>query len=197
MEIKKDYIRVTQILKPWMDFGTIPQGVLDNKAEIGTNVHEAINMHVLGLPLPIMTEREHKYFDSYLKWEEGHEPTFLCTEQRYYDDDLMLTGQVDAIVSFPGRSQGRILDFKTSSKESPLHWPIQAGWYRLLAMKNSLEVSDTTHMLQLRDNGSPAKLYTYVITAQIESICRSIYESYVYFNPIKKDKKEECSAWCC
>ena len=197
MEIKKDYIRVTEMLKPWMNWGTIPQEVIDAKADIGTNVHEAINMHALGLPLPKLTEREQKYFESYLKWEEAEEPTFLCAEQRYYDDEAMVTGQIDAIVSFPGRTQGRILDFKTSFKPSPLHWPIQLGWYYQLAKKNGAKVTETGMMLQLKDNGSPAKPYTYDITPELIKNCWAIYHSYIYFNPIKKCNSEDHNAWCC
>lgn len=197
MEIKKGYIRVTDMLKPWMDFSTIPKEVLDYKAEIGTNVHEAINMHVLGLPLPRMTDREQKYFDSYLKWEEAEEPTFLCSEQRYYDDDIMVTGQVDAIVSFPGRNQGRILDFKTSSKASPLHWHLQLGWYSWLAKKNGLKVDETACMLQLRDNGTPAKAHNFIIDGKITELCLELHHIYTHFNPIKNDTKEVHSTWCC
>lgn len=197
MEIKKDYIRVTDMIKPWMNWGTIPQEIIDAKAEIGTNVHEAINMSILGLPLPVMTDREQKYFDSYLKWEESEEPEFLCTEQRYYDDDLMVTGQIDAVVKLPGRSQGRVLDFKTSSKASPLHWHIQIAWYHWLAFKNGLKTDDTACMLQLKDNGSPAKAHNFIIDSKTMEICFSLHQSYTYFNQIKNDKKETHSAWCC
>lgn len=197
MEIQNGYIRVTELLKPWTSFGSIPQEILDTKAEIGTNVHESINMHALGLPLPKLTEREQRYFDSYLKWEETEEPTFECAEQRYYDKDSMVTGQIDAIVTFPGRAMGRILDFKTSAKEAPLHWPIQLGWYWILAQKNGVKVSDTAHILQLKDNGSPAKLYAYIIGNDVLKTCHSIYESYIYFNPINKEHGKDHKSWCC
>lgn len=197
MEIQNGYIRVTELLKPWTNFGAIPQEVLYTKAEIGTNVHEAINMHALGLPLPALTEREQRYFESYLKWEEGDEPTFECAEQRFYHDEFHVTGQIDAIVTFPGRSMGRILDFKTSAKPLPLHWPIQLGWYYMLACKNKLNVSDTAHILQLKDNGSPAKLHTYIIDTRILDICHCIYESYIYFNPIKQEHEKDHKSWCC
>tara|TARA_R110000868_G_scaffold396050_1_gene668085 strand:- start:1003 stop:1596 length:594 start_codon:yes stop_codon:yes gene_type:complete len=197
MEIKKDYIRVTELLKPWQDWGNIPKDVLEAKAEIGTNVHDAIAMHAMGLPIPILTERESRYFDSYLKWEEYENPTYICTEQRYYDEDLMLTGQVDAIVSFPGRPEGRILDFKTSSKALPLHWPIQLGWYYMLCLKNNVHISETAMMLQLKDNGSPAKSYVYPLTHGILGVCKSLYESYIYFNPQIIANHNHESSWCC
>lgn len=197
MEIKKYYIRVTEMLKPWTSFGNIPQEIIDAKSEIGTNVHEAINMHVLGLPVPNLTEREQKYFDSYLKWEEKEEPTFIHTEERYYDDDKMVTGQIDAVVNFPGRTQGRILDFKTSSKASLLHWHIQLGWYHLLCLKNGLKVDETACMLQLKDNGSAAKIHNFIIDTEITEICLSLHKVYNYFNPTKKEKKSTHSAWCC
>lgn len=197
MDIKKGYVRVTDLLKPYQDWGTIPKEVLEAKAQIGTNVHEAIENYSVGLPEPKLTVREAKYYDSYLKWAEYEEPMYLCNEERYYDEDLKVTGQVDCIVTFPGRHTGRILDFKTSAKESPLHWPLQACWYYMLCKKNKKDVSETTHMLQLKDNGSPAKLYTYTATPELQKLCLSLYDAYTYFNSHKKDKNEEHSAWCC
>jgi hypothetical protein len=197
MEIKKDYIRVTELLKPWQNWGTIPEETLQAKAEIGTNVHEAIAMESMGLPTPNLTEREQRYFDSYLKWAESELPEYLNTEQRYYDEELKITGQIDAIVAFPGRAQGRILDFKTSSKASPLHWHIQLGWYYLLCKANHINVSDTVMVLQLKDNGAPAKSYTYHITNGIIGVCKSIYESYIYFNPQILAAHNHEKSWCC
>ena len=191
MDIKNGYIRVTELLKAYQDWGDIPKEVLEAKAQIGTNVHEAIENHSVGLSIPNLTPREAKYFDSYLKWAEHEEPMYLCNEERYYDEDLKVTGQIDCIVAFPGRHIGRILDFKTSAKESPLHWPVQATWYYMLCKKNKKDVSDTTHMLQLKDNGSPAKLYTYIATQEMQDLCMSLYDAYVYFNPPKKDKSED------
>ena len=186
MTIKENYIRVTELLRPWQNFGNIPQSILDAKAEIGTNVHEAISCHSIGLPIPILTDREQKYFESYLKWEELNEPTFLCTEQRYYLDDLMLTGQIDAIVSFPGREEGRIIDFKCSANASEMHWQIQLGWYYILATKSGIGVNRNTFVIQLKDTGAPAKSYPFEITNEVIRICHAVYSSYTHFNPIKK-----------
>ena len=197
MTIKNDYIRVTELLKPWQNWGTIPEEVLQAKAEIGTNVHEAIAMESMGLPIPNLTEREQRYFQSYLKWAENETPEYLNTEQRYYDEKLKVTGQVDAIIALPGRSQGRILDFKTSASAAPLHWHIQLGWYYLLCKANNINVSDTAMVLQLKDNGAPAKSYTYHITNGIIGVCKSIYESYIYFNPQILACHNHEKSWCC
>jgi len=197
MDIKKDYIRVTELLKPFTKFDQIPTTILQAKAEIGTNVHEAIVNSNLGLPLCPLTEREHKYLDSYLKWEELMEPTFLSSEQRLYDEDLMMTGQVDAIVSFPGRQEGRIIDFKTSLNANESSWCIQLGWYYLLCKKNSIQVNRNAFIVQLKDTGAPAKSYPFEITDSLIGLCHKLYDVYVHFNPVKNKVPHNKDGWCC
>lgn len=190
MDIKKDYIRVSQLIEPWRDYEMKKKGVkidpavLDNKAVIGTNVHEAIQMHSLGLPIPELNEREKKYFESYLKWEEKNEPTYHSQEIRLYDDYKGLTGQLDGIFSTPGIEDRHIIDFKTTSLATPRNWSIQLGWYYLLAKENKMETSTKAFILQLKDTGSPAKLHEFEITPDLIQFCHSIYQAYIYFNPI-------------
>jgi len=179
--MKEGYTRVTELLKPWSTFGSIPQEVLDNKAEIGTNVHSAINSHILGLPVPHMTEREQGYFESYLRWEAERNPVYAMTEERFYDDELMLTGQVDGIVSIQGLPGAYIIDFKTSAAPRPKDWPIQIGWYYLLAVHNGHNVSRNGYMLQLKDTGGKAKEYVYEIDGELIDTCMAIYNAYNYF----------------
>ena len=185
MCIKENYIRVTELLKPWQNFGDAPQWRIDEKGVIGTNVHESIHNHSIGLPTIKLTDREEKYFDSYKKWEETTQPVFLMSEQRLYDEPLMLTGQVDCMISFPSDKQRILVDFKTSAKAMEAHWAIQIGWYYLLAKKNGYNPSTKAFMLQLKDTGGPAKAYPFEITDKLIGLCYSAYNLYVHFNPIK------------
>ena len=161
--IKPGFTRVTDLLKPWQDFSGIPEEVLEAKALIGTNVHEAINLFTMGLPYQGLTEREEKYLDSYKRWEEKTCPTFLMAERRLDCEDLKLTGQIDAIIKLPGQDKGMVVDFKCSANPSPLHWPIQIGWYDILCAQNGIETNCKGMILQLNDKGKSAKEYIYQI----------------------------------
>jgi hypothetical protein len=157
---------------------------LKNKANIGTNVHEAIQMNTLGLPIPELNEREKKYFNSYIRWEEEKQPIYHSQEQRLYDESKMVTGQIDGVFSIPGEQDKYIIDFKTSSAPSHRAWAIQLGWYYLLAKTNSIDVERKAFMLQLKDSGAPAKLHEYEISDLLLDICHKLYEVYVYFYPL-------------
>ena len=124
MQIKNDYIRVTDLLKPWQNFGSIDPEVLENKARIGTNVHEAIANYSIGFPVAELDEREEQYFKCYQRWHDKEAPLYDYMEQRYYDDDLMVTGQVDAVVKLKDYEGLHIMDFKTSSLPSHNTWHI-------------------------------------------------------------------------
>lgn len=180
MHVKNDYIRVSHLLDPWKQWKGISQDTLDFKAQIGTNVHEAINCHIIGLPVPELTDRERNYFESYLRWEDLEKPIYSLTEERFYNEDLMLTGQIDGIID------GMIIDFKTSSIALHKQWAIQLGWYYKLAEYNSIDVIPRAFMLQLKEK-APAKKHEYEITEELIGICESLYNIYVYFNPIKKE----------
>lgn len=186
MEIKKDYIRVSNLLEAWKNFGDAPQYRIDAKAEIGTNVHEAIEADIHGLKIFNLTDREEKYFNSYKKWREITNPKFLMTEERLYDDSRMLTGQVDCMISFPDQQDRILVDFKTSATAMESQWAIQIGWYYLLAKMNGYNPSPRAFMLQLKDSGSPAKAFEFDITEKLIKLCYSAYDLYVHFNPFPK-----------
>jgi hypothetical protein len=173
--LKENYIRVSELLNPWKAWGTIPQQVIDTKAIIGTNVHEAINAHISGFPIQDLEPREKLYYESYLRWEEKHEPSYALTEQRYYNEGLMLTGQIDAILS-----DGTIIDYKTSSIVLHKHWAVQLGWYYLLAQHNGIEVNPRAFMLQLRENKEAVE-HVYDITPELIHICKATYDAYMFF----------------
>lgn len=196
MDTTKDWIRVTELLKPWSKFEGIPEDVLANKAQIGTNVHEAINMHSIGLPVPKLTAREERYFESYKIWEETYRPIYMATEQRLYDHDLTLTGCIDGIIAGDD-GKGRIIDFKCSAMPLESHWKIQLGWYYLLCKKNEIEVSRNVRVLQLTDKGGMATSFPFEITDSLIGLCQKFYDTYIYMFPIKKHDIHEKKEWCC
>lgn len=185
--IIEGYTRVTELLKPWQDFSAIPPEVLQAKSLIGTHVHEAISLYASGLPYQGLTHREEKYMESYKKWDENRLPQFLMSEERLYDHDLKLTGQIDSVVLFEGETQGVVLDFKCSLNLSLSQWKIQLGWYHILCAKNSIETMPEGCVLQLNDKGLSAQEYWFKFTDEDIQDCWDVYKAYRYFHPIEKE----------
>ena len=184
--IIEEYTRVTDLLKPWNDFSEIPPEVLEEKAHIGTNVHEAISLYASGLPYQGLTSREEKYMESYKKWEEKTFPNFLMSEKRLYNEKLKLTGQIDSVIKFDGKEKGVVLDFKCSLKPSLRHWKIQLGWYHMLCAFNNIDTVSEGCVLQLNDKDMPAKEYWFKFTEDDLKDCWDVYNAYRYFNPIEE-----------
>ena len=180
--IKEGYIRVTELLSPWKDLSAIPAYLLQEKAIIGTNVHEAIVADSLGLPTKELTTREQKYFESYQKWNEMFKPEYCLREERLYDEELMLTGQLDAIVQFSANDAPTIIDYKCTASMSKKHWSIQLGWYYLLARKNRIPVKRKAFCVQLNDKDKAPKIFECEIENGLLDVCKAVYDSYIFFN---------------
>lgn len=183
-EILPGYTRVTDIVnivnivyRVTEGLGFAPPEILDKAAAKGTRVHDAIESHYKGIPteLPVA---EQGYFDSFLKWDESMcFPMPILQEKRYYRDDLMVTGKVDAIFSFKGGLDLKIIDFKTSNDESPKTWPLQAAFYYYLMMPH-LRVIDRVTFLKLDKKGKMPQVYEYKIGAEEWETCKSALQVY-------------------
>lgn len=173
----KKYARVSQILATIQDFSHINQEVLKAKQIIGTNVHSAIQDSVDGL-FPIVIGREYGYFKSGESWLTQEGPEFICKEQRYYDDTLMLTGQVDAVLKMDGKLGPVLVDWKTSVKESAQVWPMQAHFYHYLLKQNSIDIGEHFLFVKLDPNGKLPKVFEYKFDPVTWAECLRITENF-------------------
>lgn len=183
-EIKKGYTRVSEILNQWDKYGHIDDPFIKDKVEakalIGTEVHEAIKAHHEGIYFPL-SHRASKYFESYELWHAHSKFTTVHCEQRLYDDDLKITGAIDAIGVFPGSEDLHMVDFKTSAVEDKKFWPLQAGFYHMLCRKNGIHISNTVIFVKLQEN-MPPKVCQYIIDERILLVCMAAYNTYTYIN---------------
>jgi len=180
------HVRVSEILAQFKDFSGIDPRVLNTKANIGTEVHHNIHMHTKGLPpvfdsypnyaygsneITSWEDRGEGYFRSYLKYEAVNMPIYQCMEERFYCDDLMITGQIDAL-QIP-RSAGfpMIVDFKCSYSIDEEIWGMQAHYYKYLAERNGIKVADKFHFLQLKKDGSKPKILEIEFDEKVMSRC--------------------------
>ena len=150
------YLRVTDIIKRLMP--PIPseiEAIVKAKGEIGTCVHTLIDNYLQGVPLFYGAQsREEAFFESWRMWYEAKRPEILMQESRLFCDDLMITGQVDAVMQMGGDLV--LVDYKTSSAEGKLSdgsssWNMQAHFYHYLLQRNFFDISDRMIFLQLRE----------------------------------------------
>src|ERR1700755_2771708 len=143
-EIKKGYTRVSTILSSMPSFvdgkftfplQNINTEVLSRKAEVGSNVHKAIEAHIKGDFFPL-NDQEQGYFQSYLLWEKQAQLLPMETELRLYDEPTKITGCVDMMAQVGGDRESVLIDFKCTVAEDPKKWPLQAAAYSWLLASN-------------------------------------------------------------
>ena len=188
--IRSGYTRISSILGQWDTFGHIDTVVLANKANIGTRVHQAIDNYHEGLYAPL-DGASSGYFKSYESWEKAVNPRFDRTEERYYCDKLMITGQVDAICLLPGDTKPCIVDYKTSVQESPKMWPLQACFYHYLALQSGLDLSNRLIFIKLDKLGEMPKIFEYTYTKQLWNVCLAAWTTYRHLKSVGKNAENE------
>lgn len=170
---RENYKRVTQVLYPFSALQHIDADIVAHAAERGTKVHNICEAIINGLGDFGIEEETKGYVDSFkIWWEQGIE--VVTIEERFYCDDLKLTGQVDLIIKTP---EGlAIVDLKTSSKPSKT-WPAQGSAYGYLAKKAGYDIKKIL-FLHLNKQGKPPKIFEYPVD---DSFFLGIYRVYKHF----------------
>ena len=173
----KEYARVSDVLRPYSDFSHIDPEVLQRKAEIGTQVHEAISDDI-NMRFPVVSPSSQGYLDSYLKWRHETNPIFLQSESRYFDDTKMLTGCIDALAILQGSSEPVLVDFKTSAQESREVWPMQAHLYDYLLRCNGIDPDTRFLFVKLNKWGDLPIVFEYKFQKNIMAKCMEAIDLY-------------------
>ncbi len=177
--MKDNYTRVTHILGAFSGLQSIPKDILQNAAERGTLVHQFIDAYIEEMPSPDVPSHIAGYIDSFKIWASNK--AFVKKPDRLYCDDLMITGEIDAI--YEERGHLVLVDFKTPAKES-CTWKYQASAYSYLLKKSGIDII-RTEFVKLEKNGAEPRVYEY--QEDMETF-KKIYEVYKLFF---KDKKQD------
>ena len=185
MSIKPGYTRVTDIFKQWDSYGMVSPKVLEEKARIGSLVHQRIELE--DTPGAFFCEEDKAltrgYYDSYCLWKgvfSSDDFLKIESEERYYCDTLKITGQVDAIYQMRGGVQ-LIIDFKTSAMPMKT-WELQAGFYLYLVKKKYPLVGDTVQFIRLSKDGKYPQVIDYHITKDVLNTCMAALRCYRWLN---------------
>lgn len=173
-----EYARVSDILATYFPYSKYVQdsGKLGPKAQIGTNVHQAINDHMTG-KMFYVTKEEAPFFQSFLKWKEYIKPDHLHPEMRIYDKDLRLTGQIDLLVFYPGTKLPILTDFKCIHGKQD-KWEYQAHFYQMLLKRAKYRVAERMVFLRLSHEGKLPKAFNFNYNPKIEVKCCEMLSEY-------------------
>ncbi len=170
---RENYLRVTQMLYPFSGLQSIDPDVLAYAAERGTKVHKICEGIVAGLGEIGVDDETWGYVESFKKWwATGID--VIKMEERFWDDELCLTGQVDFITKSP---EGlAIVDIKTSSRPSKT-WPAQGAAYAFLAKNAGYDIQ-RIYFLHLNKHGKEPKIYEYKVD---DDFFLAIFRTYKHF----------------
>lgn len=189
--INEGYARVSTVLSQWDRFSGIDPIVLENKKNIGIEVHTAIDFYnTMKLYPAEISEAARPYFDSYIKWAISEKFSVMKSEERYYDERLKITGAIDALVKFPDSGQLILCDWKTSYSADPINWPLQASFYQYLLSVNRINVHPMSFFVKLSKNGDFPEIFEYLHTDALMTMCEHSVATYYYQKPWLDKRKE-------
>jgi len=106
----------------------------DSAADIGTAVHEAVEMYIKGETPVVLDEQGQKMFDKFVKWATDNKVKFLASEKRLYSKKHWIAGTCDFICEIDGKKY--LGDFKTSSGIYGREYFAQCSAYRMMEEEN-------------------------------------------------------------
>lgn len=168
-----DYTRVTTILYPFSGLDRIDEEIVRSAGIRGTKVHKICELIIQGFGEIDVDEETFGYIESFKKWWSlGHE--IESVEQRFWDDELQITGQLDLIIKTScGLS---VVDFKTSYKHSKT-WEIQGCAYAYLAKKCGYDIQNI-QFIHLNKTGKQPKIFQYTVN---DNLFFSVYTTWKHF----------------
>lgn len=170
----KLYVRASHLSKDENDFIGIPEEVIKAKGNIGTLVHKAIDDEINGkypyVPIEFM-EKTNGYIESFRRWRDKLQVQFVETSKRYFCEELMLTGELDALICFVAGGTPMLIDFKTSANESPRAWTRQGHFYHYLLETNGKAVKEKICFIKLNKDGLLPKVIEYKYDINTRNWC--------------------------
>jgi len=125
-----------ELIKVLADQGNNLQGILEylapkrpyayklyteDKAEIGSKVHKAIDYKLKGLKLPRMTKQEKMLYAKWLEWWKSKKYILEGAERTVKSLSYGYAGTMDALVTDTSKGVPHIIDWKTGKNHYPEH----------------------------------------------------------------------------
>ncbi|HEY5236578.1 MAG TPA: PD-(D/E)XK nuclease family protein [Rhabdochlamydiaceae bacterium] len=178
------YARATATIKDYASFGGASEARIAAKGAIGTLVHNEIDGD-LRKEMRLCLPPEHVgYFHSYRTWRDAVRLSVIKTEERYFDDELMFSGQIDLLATFPYDDTPVLIDWKTSSSESKT-WVLQAHLYAYLIRRSGMKIADRYLFIKLHPFGGKAQVFEYIYSDNNERVAINCVKK--FWSCVEKD----------
>jgi len=170
---RENYTRVTTVLYPFSGLEKLDAEIVRYAAERGTKVHKICEGIIAGLGEIGVDDETWGYVESFKRWWATG-INVIRMEERFWDDEHELTGQVDCIIkTVDGLA---IVDLKTSSRPSKT-WQAQGSAYAYLAKNAGYDIKKII-FIHLNKHGKEATLYEYPVD---DSFFLNIFKVWAYF----------------
>lgn len=179
----ENYTRVTEIIGAFSGIDKRGAEFLRPYAERGTLVHKICEGIIQGFGACGVTEEVEGYIRSFNQWWSD-DFEIVESEERFYDDWHMITGQVDLILRIDGKLC--LVDLKTSSSAQK-HWALQLSAYKNLIELSSAYLIEDSFVVHLSKEGKEPKIRRY---EDALSTFMAAYQTYQYFHPKGKSTLE-------
>jgi len=189
--IPHGYTRVSEILSIFQSYAHVPKQKLKAAQELGTDIHEAIELYLKGDWMPLDAKRS-PYFESFLHWarEKTLKPVLL--EKRLFDHDLKITGRIDLLLEANDKTEHgdstTLIDFKTGSWAHPEIWRLQGTFYRhLIETTYKGDFCDAPNkflFIQLMRAGTPPIIHEFDYRESDWEVCKAALHCHRYFSDL-------------
>lgn len=188
-DIPDGYVRVTEILKPYVDLSHIDPFVLEKAADRGSRVHEycasycaahAVHAH-------LFWDLEHVdadcagYVQSFIEWYINNVDKLILCEKRLNCAKTKVTGKPDLIVQLKGDDAPTLVDIKTPVAAQKT-WRIQTAAYHWLAVSAENIDCKRRICIQLKKDGGKAKIIEHSNLKVDVDVFLGLAEAYFFFN---------------
>lgn len=150
-----EYPRVTEVLRPFTSYDSVPQDILKRAAARGTSVHAICAGLAKGAWIPdaMIPEDLVGYVTSFRLWADAQVKSFEIIEKRYIDEQLLYTGQLDFVVKGTD-GELYLVDLKTSARPQKTY-PVQMAAYDCLLRGDGTRVKGAMLVYLKKDGDFP------------------------------------------
>jgi hypothetical protein len=180
-----DYPRVTEVLRPFTSYDSVPPEILNRAAARGTTVHALCAGIAKDDWVPDgMIDPEHLgYVNSFRKWAKSSVQKFVVVEKRYCDEERRYTGQLDFVI-LGQDDKLYLVDLKTSARTQKTY-PLQMAAYDSLLKNHKIEVAAAL-LVFLDKAGNDPVILTYEDLTEETYIFGCALECWHYLHKGKK-----------
>lgn len=190
---REDYLRVTEVIRPFTGIEFVPDDILKPAGERGTLVHDYIEKKLSGFDVPVEHPQALPFLESFdIFWETSNhafKDGKMILEKRFYCDEWKITGKMDCIIEVDNRVY--IFDWKTSSQVQK-SWRLQGSAYKHLCEVNGLRDVDDILFVKLSRDGKKPSLHKYDSYEEDLDIFHKCLELYRWHN---MGKTRETNRW--